>query len=165
MDSSEEVDVTVARRIPFMPRSSDARVYARIFTAPEEGKEGARMVQHASSLMYMRHSQDELFMEQFVAAGGIGALARMFEHANPYLRSQAVDAVKRIVKLTAGSPAGEVVWAQAERSPRVQYMFARMFDWHGELRARRRGGRLRLRAAVRGRLRALRDERPHGDLC
>jgi hypothetical protein len=128
MDSSEEVDVTVARRILFMPRASDARVYARIFAAPEEGKEGANIVRHASSLLYMRHSQDELFLEYFVNAGGIAALARVFEHVNPYLRSQGVDTVKRIVKLTTESSAGEVVWAQSERSPRVQHMFARMFD-------------------------------------
>ena len=54
-----EVDVTVARRILFMPRASDARVYARIFAAPEEGKEGARMVQHASSLLSALHYRME----------------------------------------------------------------------------------------------------------
>jgi hypothetical protein len=128
MDSSEEVDVTVARRILFMPRAVDAPIYARIFAAPEEGKEGARMVQHASSLMYMRHSQDDLFLEHFVSAGGIAALARLFEHNNPYLRSQAVDTVKRILKLTTGSSAGEVVWAQTERSPLIQHMFDCMFN-------------------------------------
>merc|ERR1719313_1103390 len=51
----------------------------------------------------------------------------MFEHNNPYLRSQAADTLKRIIKLTTGS-SGEVVWGQSERSPRVELMFARMFD-------------------------------------